>query len=106
MNSNSHPINFNGSIFTCGENLSIKTNNKDSDVDEYKIKYNNKINNNNLENINNITKNDKNSNELNINQNLMEESQNDFSEEEENQINYFNDKYSQKDKYIKIKNNK
>ena len=106
MNSNSHPININGSIFTCGENLSIKTNNKDSDVDEYKIKYNNKINNNNLENINNITKNDKNSNELNINQNLMEESQNDFSEEEENQINYFNDKYSQKDKYIKIKNNK
>ena len=104
MNSHSHPININGSLFTCGENFSVKTNNKDSDIDEYKMKYNN---NNNLENKNLITNNNKNvRNELNINQNLIEEFQNDFPEEEENQINYFNDNNSQKNKYIKIKNNK
>ena len=76
-NSHSYPININGSLFTCGGNLSAKTNtNKnDSDIDEYK-----NLNNDN----NNIIENSS----MNLNQNLDFKFQNEL--DEENQINNYN----------------
>ena len=91
--SHSHPININGSLFTCGGNISEKTNNKDSDIEEF----NNKNNINNLNNNNfiykkkiEIKKNRKESSQL-LKNKFLNELQNDNSDEE-NKMDYSNDK--------------
>ena len=96
----SHHNNINGSLFTCKGNLSVKTNTKDSEIEDYKLKINN-LNNNNLINEKKIEiNNNKEAFPLEINQNLNEQSKNDLSIDEENEIdinieNNYNKKYTQ-----------
>ena len=79
-NSRAHSIKINGSLFTCGGNVSVKTNNENQDIDEYNLK-----NNNNLL----YQKNNKEISEFKYN-NLNEGFKNDISNDIENQIDYFN----------------
>ena len=97
-NGNSHPnsININGSLFTCGGNISVKTNNENQDIDDYNLK-----NNNNL-----ICQNKKEEiTEFKIN-NLNEEKQKNNYSEIENQKDYVNDnKYNNNDYFYRSKEN-
>ena len=95
-NGNSHPnsININGSLFTCGGNISVKTNNENPDIDDYNLK-----NNNNL-----ICQNNKEEiTEFKINK-LNEEKQKNNYYEIENQKDYVNDnKYNNNDYFYRSK---
>ena len=95
-NGNSHPnsININGSLFTCGGNVSVKINNENQDIDDYNLK-----NNNNL-----ICQNNKEEiTEFKINK-LNEEKQKNNYYEIENQKDYVNDnKYNNNDYFYRSK---
>ena len=103
INSHSHPININGSLFTVGGNISVKTNKNDSDVEEYKNNLNNNVNNNNNAIYQKRTENSS----LQINPNLYEKTESDYDEENNinnnnNYENNYNDKYILKNKYINV----
>ena len=105
QSSHSHRININGSLFTCKGNLSVKTNTKDSDKEEYKLK-NDNINNHLIYEKKTELKNNEDPFSLEINPNINEQSQNDLSIEEENEIdfnidnnNYNINNYEQKNKF-------